>query len=458
MTDQGAVVAEARAVTQDDAKFVVSDNYRYYVVWLLFTVYVFNFVDRQILSILVQPIKQELGFSDTQIGLLGGLAFALLYSTLGIPIARRADRSSRVNIISVSLLIWSSFTALSGLARGFWQFLFARVFVGVGEAGCSPAAYSLIADYFEPKRRSTAISIYSMGIAGGNCLGLLVGARVAHAYGWRAAFFVVGLPGVLLALVLKLTLREPPRGFSDAVRVTEAAPPVRQVLGTLWAKPAFRNLSLAAALQSFVGYGIGSFYPAFLMRSHAMSLAEASRWLALIMVAGGAIGTYGGGWLADRLASKRRDARYQVWVPGISLLINFPLALFAFTLPVKAVVLWLMIPMVGIGAMYLGPTFATTQSLVGLRERALAGALLLFIINLIGLGLGPLLTGVLSDAFKAHLVAQGVGPTEAVAQGLRYALCSMVSVSLLAAFHYQRAARTLRRDLELGNAAAPTTA
>ncbi|HKU37184.1 MAG TPA: MFS transporter, partial [Polyangiales bacterium] len=202
-----ALGSSAPALTDSSAE--ASPSYRNYVLWLLFIVYVFNFVDRQILTILIQPIKDEFEFSDTQLGLLGGLAFALLYSTLGVPIARYADRGNRVSIIALSLSVWSVFTAVTGLATRFWHFLLARMLVGVGEAGCSPAAYSLISDYFERERRSTAVSIYSMGIYGGVFLGLLVGGQVAQTYGWRAAFFVVGLPGVLLAAAVKLTLREP---------------------------------------------------------------------------------------------------------------------------------------------------------------------------------------------------------------------------------------------------------
>ena len=197
------------------SSFHASERYRLYVVWLLCVVYLFNHVDRQILAILIQPIKAEFDLSDTDLGLLGGVAFALFYSTLGIPIARYADRGNRKTIIAVSLAMWSLFTALTGLARTFWHLLLARVAVGIGEAGCSPPAYSIISDYFEPKRRATAISIYSLGVSGGAIVGLVVGGHLAEAYGWRTAFYVLGLPGVALAIVVAITLREPPRGWSD---------------------------------------------------------------------------------------------------------------------------------------------------------------------------------------------------------------------------------------------------
>lgn len=427
--------------------FRVSERYRSYVVWLLFSIYVLNFVDRQILTILIQPIKEEFKFSDTQLGLLGGLAFALLYSSLGIPIARRADRTNRVSIITLSLLVWSVFTALTGLARSFTHFLFARVAVGIGEAGCSPSAYSLISDYFPPERRSTAISIYSMGIYGGVFLGFLLGGEVAQAYGWRAAFFVVGLPGVLLAVVAKLTLREPPRGFSDSTPVPTEAPPMRVVVARLWRKPAFLHTSLAAALHAFVGYGVGGFYPAFLMRSHGMTVAEVGRWLALVTALGGLVGTYLGGYFADRLTKRQKDARYQLWVPAFSTLLSVPVALLIYVLPDKYAIIALMIPAGIFGAMYLGPTFAVTQGLVTVRERAVAGALMLFVTNLIGLGLGPLLTGMLSDALKARYVGMGVSELLATANGLRWSLIAMTIVNVWSALHYLLAARTLRRDL-----------
>jgi len=433
--------------SDEAAEFHVSERYRSYVVWLLFAVYVFNFVDRQILTILIQPIKAEFALSDTEVGLLGGIAFAFLYSTLGIPIARYADRANRVNIIGTSLLVWSLFTAATGFARSFGQLFIARVAVGIGEAGCSPAAYSIISDYFKPEKRSTALAIYSMGIYGGVFVGFLVGGTVAQAYGWRAAFYVVGLPGVLLALIVRLTLREPPRGFSEGVKVPPEPVPFRQVVGRLWAKPSFKHVSLAAALHAFVGYGVGGFYPAFLMRTHNMTVKEVGLWLSLITVVGGVTGTYLGGYLSDRYVKRFGDRRYQLWVPGISTLVSVPLSIIAYTLPMKAAVLWMLVPGLAIGAMYLGPTFAIGQSLVGAGERAVAGALLLLAINLIGLGFGPLLTGVFSDLFRARFLGQGMDDAHATMEGLRWSLCVMTFVNVWSTFHYMRAARTVREDL-----------
>jgi len=427
--------------------FSASEGYKRYVIWLLFTVYVFNFLDRQIFNTLLEPIKQEFAFSDTQMGLLGGLAFALFYSTLGIPIARLADQRSRVNIIAISVVVWSAATAFTGFAKSFTHLLIARLCVGIGEAGCSPPAYSLISDYFEPERRARAMSIYSMGIGGGVFLGFLVSGVVAEQYGWRAAFFIIGLPGILLGLLLKLTLREPPRGFSDNISVADRPPPFRQAVGALWRRRAFRHLSLAAALHAFAGYGVGSFLPAFLIRSHGMTVAEVGLALSMISAVGIMGGIYMGGSLSDRAARTRGDARYYMLVPGIATVLAVPIALCIYLLPSKYLILALLLPAQLLGYMYLGPSFTMTQSLAGVRERALAGAVLLLIINLIGLGMGPTLAGWLSDVFRTSLASGGVEASVATAQGLRYALCAVTLINVWSAFHYFMAARSLREDL-----------
>jgi len=451
VSTSGIVTKEAAAAADDSQpEFKVSEGYRSYVVWLLFVVYVFNFVDRQILSIVMEPIKKELGLHDWQLGVLSGLAFAFLYSTLGIPIARMADYKSRVNIILWSLVIWSSFTAVTGLARSFWHVLFARVGVGIGEAGCSPPAYSLISDYFEPKKRATALSIYSMGVYGGGALGFLVGGFVAQEHGWRMAFYVVGLPGILLALLVKLTLREPPRGFSDGVKKVAEPPPFKKVLTDLWGKPSFRHLSFAAGLHAFVSYGVGTFYAPFLSRTHGMALAEAGRWLALVVAVGGFLGTYYGGWFSDRLYAKKPDPRYYILVPAVTLVLNVPFGLLVYGLEDKMNVIWSLIPYIALSAAYLAPSIATTHRLVGLRERAVAGAVLLLVLNLIGLGLGPMFTGLLSDKLNAYFAGQGMDATLATAEGLRWAIRITVLINAWAALHYWLAGRTLERDIAQG--------
>ena len=437
-----------------DREFRASDGYRSYVVWLLFVIYVFNYVDRQILSIVLEPIKQEFELHDWQLGLLSGLAFAAFYSTLGIPIARLADTRNRVNIITASIVVWSAFTVFCGMAKNFWYLLIARIGVGIGEAGCSPAAYSIISDYVEPKKRATALSIYSMGVYGGSALGFLVGGLVAHEYGWRAAFYTVGLPGLIVAIILRLTVREPPRGFSDpGVTMAGEPPPFRQVMSNLWAKKSFRHLSVAAGLHAFVSYGLSSFYSPFFMRTHGMSLGDVGAWLAVVVAVGGLSGTYLGGLWCDRYFAKTQDPRWYVWIPALTLVVVVPFAQFVYAWDDKYGALLMLIPYIALAAAYLGPSIASTHRLVGLRERALASAFLLLILNFIGLGLGPLFTGALSDLLKEYFVSQGVAQKVALADGLRWAIRITVLMNLWSALHYYLAGKTLREDIASGNLA-----
>jgi MFS family permease len=437
--------------------FSASENYRGYVLFILFVVYGLSYVDRQILSNLIEPIRKEYNFGDMQMGLLSGFAFAIFYATLGIPIARFADRHSRVNIITASLVVWSVATALTGKAHGFLQLFLARIGVGIGEAGCNPSAYSIISDYFPAKRRSTAQSIYSTGVYLGQFIGFIVAGAVAHEYGWRAAFYVVGIPGIAVAIILKLTLREPPRGFSEPAGYVATDPPhAWDVLTKLASLPAFRNLSFASGLHALVAYGLNNYYAAFLMRSHGLSLLETSSALAVITLSGGIVGTFLGGKLSDLFAQRNGgDPRYQMWVPGTALLINIPVWLAALLLPDKYAVMVLMVPAIALGATYLGPSISATHQLVGVRERAVSGALLLFVLNIIGIGIGPFLSGVISDAIRDYLVSNGMELELARADGLKYALCIMSVANLWSAYHYFRAARTLREDIARGYGTLP---
>lgn len=427
--------------------------YRNYALGLLFIGYVVNFIDRSILAILLEPIKLDLELNDTQLGLLGGLAFALFYTTLGIPIAALADRWSRVKILSIAMVVWSGMTALCGLAQNFWMLLLARIGVGVGEAGASPPSHSLISDYFPIEKRATALSIYALGIPFGSMVGNFVGGWGAEALGWRQTFVLVGLPGILVALFIWFTLREPPRGMADARREAaappqagtdpsgalrdQAAPGVKETLSLLWARVAFRHLAFAAGLHAFVGYGAGTWNAPFLIRSHEMPITEVGSWLALISGIG-AIGTFLGGFLADRLSERSGDRRWYLWVPGWSTLIMVPFQFVAYLYGgIWAVIPSLMVVSI-LGGMYLGPSFAMTQALVTLRMRAVASAILLFALNLIGMGMGPYLVGIASD-----LLAPSMGQ-----QSLRYALCLAVVVNLWAACHYFLGARSVRQDLE----------
>jgi MFS family permease len=416
----------------------ITPRYANYALGLLLVVYIFNFIDRQILSILLEDIKEEIHLTDTQLGFLGGIAFALFYATAGIPIARWADRGSRRTIIALAVLVWSGFTALTGSAKSFAMLLTARIGVGIGEAGCSPPSHSLISDYFPVERRGTALSIYALGIPIGGALGMLIGAWVADLFDWRTAFVAVAVPGVVLAAVVRLTLREPERGRTEVeAPVDSGGESVGQVLRFLAGLRSFWHMSFAGALHAFVGYGAAYFVPSFFARVHEMGLAERGTWLAAIGLVG-VVGTFLGGWLGDRLAP--RDMRWYLWVPGLATIAGVPIALGYYLSPDPYVALLLFgIPAGVAGPMYLGPSFAMTQTLVKPHMRAMASAILLFILNMIGLGIGPWFVGFVSD-----LLAPQYGD-----ESLRWALVSIVCVgNAWAAVHYFLGSRTFREDLE----------
>lgn len=421
---------------RDDQPLKLSDGYRRYVLAVLVLVYVVNFIDRQVFSILIEPIKADIHLSDTQLGFLGGVAFAFFYTFAGIPIARWADRGNRITIVTLALVIWSGMTALTGLARGFATLMMARIGVGIGEAGCSPPIHSLISDYFPPERRATALSIYALGIPIGAAIGTLAGGWIGQYYGWRVAFLVVGLPGLAIALLVKLTLREVPRGHSEGLNAAaQQTESVGGVIRFMWRLKSFRHLALAGSLHAFVGYGVGLFLPSFFMRIHGFGLAETATYLFLIGLTG-MIGTFLGGFLGDRLGV--RDKRWYAWVPGIATIAAVPFAAAFYLWEDPIVALLLAIPGAILGPMYLGPTFGMTQTLVKPHMRAMASAILLFILNLIGLGLGPLFAGFLSDQLRP-----GFG-----VESIRYALLIVaVGGNVWAALHYYLASRTLREDL-----------
>lgn len=420
--------------------FEVTKAYRGYVLALLCTVYVFNFTDRQILAILLQSIKQEFSLSDTQLGLLGGFAFAVFYTTLGIPLAKLADRKSRRTILAVCVATWSAMTALCGLATGFVSLLLARIGVGIGEAGGSPPSHSLISDYFPPEKRGAALGIYSMGLSGGILVGLLAGGWINQFYGWRMAFFIVGLPGILLALVLRLTLRDPPRGYSENRIASRDTPTALETLRHLWRRRSFRHIPLAAGLYTFAAYGGAMWAPSFFMRSHGMTSGEVGTWLALIYGLAGAAGTFFGGYFCDRLSNATGDQRWYMWLPGAAIFVSVPFVFAVYLSPSPVPALLFLIVPYFLSHMWLGPAYAMTQGLAGLRMRAMAAAIFLFINNIIGLALGPWAVGILSDLLSGRF---GI-------HSLRYALLGVtVVMSMWAAVHFLLAARTLREDLEM---------
>ncbi len=406
---------------------------RRYVLGVMVLAYTCNFIDRQILSILLESIKHDLGVSDQMLGLLSGFAFALFYVVMGIPIAVWADRGNRRNLISLALALWSAMTALSGLAQNFWQLAAARVGVGIGEAGCTPPAFSLLSDHYAPGERSTAFGIYSLGIPLGLMFGLFVGGWINENFGWRMAFFVVGLPGIALALVVRLTIAEPARGAAENRSAGTHKPALGESLRFLRGEPVFVHCAAGGALAAFVAYGAMGWYPTFLIRSHAMNTAEIGLWLGLIMGAAGAIGMVFGGMLADRLGA--RHAPWYLWTVGGGLLVAVPFGAVSYVLdnPYSAMITFA-IPLMVANA-WLGPTVAQIQGIVDLRMRAISVAVLFFITNMVGLGLGPWLIGSLSDA-----LAPRFGP-----DSLRWSLFLSGFVGLWAAWHYYRAGQHLLR-------------
>ncbi|MEM9171523.1 MAG: MFS transporter [Pseudomonadota bacterium] len=409
----------------------------YFALAMLVIVYTLNFIDRQIISILLPSIQAELSIADWQAGLLAGAFFALFYSTLGIPIATIADRGNRRNLIAWALFNWNGKTAFCRMAQNFWQLALARIGVGVGEAGCSPPAHSLISDYFPPAKRATALGIYSLGISLGIMFGLFLGGYIDDLYGWRMAFLIVGLPGVVLAILFRVTVWEPPRGLSESQRVSAAAarPRVIDTMRFLMRRRSFVHAAFGAALAAFTGYSVATFFPTFLARSHGMSSSEIGLWLGLILGLAGGAGIFAGGFFADLFG--RADARWKLWTNVVAGLVTVPFSIGVYLVDdVRAALLIFVIPAF-LSNFYQATTFAQAQSLVNLRMRGVSAAVLLLVINLVGLGMGPPLTGALSDLLQ---------PTFGN-DSMRYALFSLVLVGLWSTFHYWRAGQYLPADL-----------
>jgi len=416
--------------------------YTYYVLVLLTLGYVINTMDRsQILAASLQAIKKEFGASDTQMGVLTGLPFAVFYSVMGIPIAAWADRSSRRNVLAIAVGSWSAMTGIFGMAVNYAMLFAARVGTAIGEAGGSPPSHSLISDYFAKSRRGTAFAIYALGVPIGSSLGAKFGGWGTQHLGWRNTFILAAAPGIVLAVLMWLTVKEPPRGLSDGISRAAAerapVPGMFEVLGTLWQKRSFRHLTLAAALHSVVWYASSAFNNAFLQRSHQMTASEAGNWIALLSLIAG-VGTFLGGFAADRLSARKNDRRWYLWVPGIATLLCVPFQFLSYLSADRAVVFPSFVGLMFMAAMFFGPSFAMTQALATLRMRSVATSLLLFIQTLIGYGLGPSITGFISDSLKATYETDS----------LRYALVIIGVVNVWAAVHYVLAGRTVRQDLE----------
>ena len=430
---------------------LVSPAYRSYALVVLLLVYTVNFLDRQVVTILAEPIKNELHIKDWQIGLMTGFAFAIFYTLLGLPIARMAESKNRVWIIAGSLMVWSAFTIACGRAGNFTQLILARIGVGVGEAGCTPTSHSLIADYVPKEQRASALAFFSSGTPLGGLLGLTMGGVMADLYGWRTAFLLAGLPGLILTVVVLTTLREPRKRLAtDLAAQTPGKGHFALTLKYLARKRTFWLIAFAAATQAFIGYGNAPFTASFFFRNHTSEIAALAAHfglksagfigLALGLIGGtaGIISSWVGGWLADKAA--RRDLRAYMSVPACAAVIS-PMVYATAMLNPSAVgaLATLVIPGL-LGSLWYGPVYASGQGLVPPHMRATAASILLFVINLIGLGLGPLAVGALSDFFAGPM---GFGS----ANGVRYALICSSSCALIAFGFFWAARKSIREEM-----------
>lgn len=413
------------------------------MLWILLIVYIFNFLDRQIVNILAEPIKADLGLTDTELGLLAGPAFAVFYALLGIPIARYADKdgTNRVRLIALALAIWSAMTAVCGLAQNFVQLLLARIGVGVGEAGCTPAAHSLISDSVPPEKRSSAIAFYGLGVPIGSLLGLIIGGIVNDLYGWRIALMLVGAPGLALALVVLFVMREP-RHSRTAEAVATAAAVTRlstgEAMREIFASRAFIYILIASSVVAFLGYGKALWTISFFIRSHGLSTTEAGLSMAVVLGLAGVFGTWLGGKMADRFGA--RDKRHILTFPAYGMAVAAPILFLGYYMEDWRVAVALLIIPTILNSAYYGPAYACVQGLVRPQARAVAASIMLFGQNLIGLGFGPFLFGVLSDQ---------LAPTYGQ-ESVRYVLYGAAWLGLIPAFFFWRASLRLNAELKTG--------
>ena len=405
--------------------------------WILLIVYIFNFIDRQIVNILAEPIARELSLSDTQIGLMTGLAFALFYTLLGLPIARYADRptTNRPKLIAAALATWSAMTALCGYAQNFVQLLLARIGVGVGEAGCTPAAHSLISDMVPKERRASALAFYALGIPIGTLLGMIIGGLLADAVGWRNAFVVVGLPGVALAIVVVIALKEPRHAMAS---VADSGPAISNadVLGSIFRSKAMVFLLIAASSAAFLSYGKTTWATILFQRTHGLSPGEVGLYFGVINGVAGILGTWLGGRIADRWGMTNRQ--HVLTSPAIGMAAAIPFAYLGYAASDWRVALFLLFVPTVLNSLYYGPVYSSVQGLVPVRSRAMAAAVLLFFQNLIGLGFGPLLFGMLSDWIKPSVGEDSV----------QVVLYTATFMGLIPAFFFWRCSLRLNEELD----------
>lgn len=421
--------------------------YSYFVVGVLTLIYTFNFLDRKILSILAELVRQDLNLTDTQLGILSGFAFALFYTTLGIPLAWLADRTRRTWIIAAACSVWSVFTALCGLATSFWQLALFRFGVAAGEAGGGPPSFSIISDYFPPERRGTAMAIYAMGVPIGLILGSVMGGWVAATWGWRWAFVAVGVPGLLLAVILLLFVREPVRGGMDPPKADQGPPdpalPLPASIALFLRNPILVWTAASSAGTSFIGNAVIAWAPAYLMRSKGMEMTEIAVYYSIATGVAGAIGSFGAGWLVDRWAA--REPRAYALVPGLAALVSVPFFLGFLWAPSWPLALaMLSIPFITNSA-YLAPALTVVQNNVPPAQRGISSAILMFLMTMVGMSGGPLLVGVVSDHMQ---------PSVGTAS-LTVGLATLTPLILLTFGAHMMAARAMRRRAAMSAGVAP---
>lgn len=422
-------------------------SYKKFVIGILLVVYTFNFIDRQIIAILSPAIQADLGINDTQLGFLKGFAFALFYSVFSIPVALLADKKNRVTIISVSIAFWSAMTALCGAAGNFWHLLATRIGVGIGEAGCSPPAHSLVSDYFYKEERATALGIYSLGIPLGSLFGILLGGWLAGTLGWRWAFVAVGIPGILLAIIVKITLKEPVRGAAEARNEVIATPVLddevdeqRSVMNSfriIWQIKSFRILLIGSSLTAFASYAFSLWVVELLFRVHELSVSQLTLPLAMCIGVGGAIGTVTGGVLCDYWVKRKDVSAYFVFI-GLAHGLSVPFFILATSTSSTTLCFISLFFVFMLHSSVAGPAYALVQNLSPLKMRAFSSAIFVLGVTIIGLGFGPVYLGTLSDMLGAKIGA---------APGLQNALISLAPIWLLAAIIFIVGRRNVSKDI-----------
>jgi predicted MFS family arabinose efflux permease len=434
--------AAANAAPADSYPGYGTKPYRAYLLGVLMVIYGLNLADRGLVGLLQEKIKPEFHLSDFELGLLGGPAFALCNTLAGLPLARLSERFNRIGVLAICTAIWSVMTACCGLAVSFPMLLLARFGVGIGEAGCLPPTQSVISDYFPASTRASAISLHLTAIPIGTIAASAIGAVVADLYGWRMAFIALGAPGILVAVICWLTVKEPPRGGS-AEKVE--APGIGAALKEISGKASFWHIALATGLVNFVAVGNGQYLVSFMLRQYHVSLTKVGLVLGPVIGGVTVLSVYAVGRMISYLAEKDR-AWLARW-PGIGVAIGVPVSLAAYMAPSFGVMIGLQVVGLLCTNAYLISLYTTAQGVVQPRMRATATALVIMVINTIGYGLGPPVVGALSDFLKDHVVAFGLSdPAHAAAQGLRYALMCGALVNLWASLHYLIGSTKLKND------------